>query len=74
MAVSAVTLRLPLTISLMRLGGTLISKASLFWLNASGFKNCSRRISPGWTGAILFSLIMHLGWNDNDSMAGFVNH
>src|ERR1700752_54825 len=41
--------RRPSTISLMRRGGTLIARASAFWLSSMGFKNSSSRISPGVT-------------------------
>src|SRR5712692_1220651 len=40
--------RFPRTISLIRRGGTPISRARAFWLNALGCKNSLRRISPGW--------------------------
>jgi hypothetical protein len=43
--VSAVTLRLPNKISLMRCGGTESARAKAFCESASGFKNSSRRIS-----------------------------
>src|SRR5208282_4390076 len=48
MAVSAVTPRAPLTMALMRLEGTCSSAASALALSLSGFKNSSRKISPGW--------------------------
>src|SRR5258706_2040583 len=41
--------RFPRTISFTRRGGTLISRASLFWLRPRGFRNSSSRTSPGWT-------------------------
>src|SRR5207253_2386229 len=50
-AVSAVIARLPLTISLMRFGGTSRSRASALMLRPSGFMNSSRRISPGGIGS-----------------------
>src|SRR5208283_3653411 len=46
-SVSAVTARLPSTISLILWGGTLNARASAVWLRSSGRKNSSRRISPG---------------------------
>src|SRR5664279_4400576 len=44
-AVSAVTRRLPWTISLIRRGGTPIATASRFWLTWSGSRNSAIRIS-----------------------------
>ena len=49
-AVSALIARLPCTISLMRLCGTLMSFATRYCVMPSGFRNSSRRISPGWIG------------------------
>lgn len=48
-AVSGVRDLFPRTISFIRRGGTLISRASLFWLMPRGFRNSSSRTSPGWT-------------------------
>src|SRR5208283_2882624 len=46
-SVSAVTARLPSTISLIRRGGTRNARASAVWLRLSGRRNSSSRISPG---------------------------
>src|SRR5687768_7203633 len=47
MAVSALMPRLPRTISLIRRGGTPISRARAFWLSPMGSRNSSKRILPG---------------------------
>src|SRR5258706_8571023 len=56
-AVSAVTARLPRTISLIRRGGTPTSLASWYWLTSSGFRKSSRRTSPGVVGGSFFLAI-----------------
>jgi hypothetical protein len=53
--VSALILRWPCTISLIRLGGTAIERASWYWLSSSGSRNSVRRISPGCTGGMTAS-------------------
>jgi hypothetical protein len=54
-AVSAVMERVPLTIALIRLGGTSKSRANWLMLIPSGFMKSSRRISPGWIGTSRFN-------------------
>jgi len=53
-AVSAVIPRFASTISLMRLGGTPVARASAFWLMSMGTRNSSRSTSPGWMFGIFF--------------------
>src|SRR6185295_16845543 len=59
-AVPAVIARFPCTISLIRLGETLTSVASLYCEIFSGPRNSSKRISPGCIGASFFLGIKHL--------------
>src|SRR5579883_3398658 len=47
-SVSAVTARRPWMISLMRRGGTPMTRANAFCVMPIGFMNSSARISPGW--------------------------
>ena len=49
-AVSALTARLPSTISSMRRAGTRLSSAKRFRLSFKGFRNSSNSTSPGCTG------------------------
>lgn len=62
---SAVTPRLPCTISLIRRGGTPIDTANLFWVIQKPSMKSSRRISPGWIGAIFSVAVndLHLLWS-----------
>jgi len=52
--------RCPCTISLIRLAGTLMSLASLYWLMHIGVRKSSIRISPGCIGDIFFVFIISL--------------
>ena len=49
-AVSAVIALFPCTISLIRRAGTLMALARRYWLTSIGFRNSSKRISPGCIG------------------------
>src|SRR5205809_7676763 len=46
--------RFPLTIALIRPGGTARSRARRMMLMSRGFMNSSSRISPGWIGSSNF--------------------
>jgi hypothetical protein len=63
-AVSAVMDRPLLTIPLILLGGTMMSRASWLMLMPIGFMNSSKRISPGWMGSsfLVFVLIGSPQW------------
>ena len=61
-AASALILRSPWTISLIRLAGTEIERASWYWLSSSGLRNSVRRISPGCTGGMITSLSIWLSF------------
>src|SRR5438309_2084597 len=62
-AVSAVIARWPLTIRLMRPGGTRIARASALILIPSSFRSSSRMV-PGWIGASLVIVRdFDIGWS-----------